>query len=601
MTSAIGVDAARPKGALARLLQRKLAVFGLVLITVVLAGAVFAPLLAPFPPDMQNFDGLTIQGAPMPPGGAYPMGTDLLGRDLFSRILYGARTSLIIGVVANGLALLIGTLVGITAGYFRGWIGAVLMRFTDLMMAFPALLLAICLAAIFSPSLWIVALVIALVNWVQTARVIYTETTSLAERDFIAAERTLGAGTGRILFRHILPHLIPTIIVWGTLGISTTVLLEATLSFLGVGVQPPTPSWGNIIFENQTYFQSAPWLVFIPGAAIILLALAFNLVGDALRDVLDPTQRGARVMAGYILRRLIQSALILLGVAFVTFFLLFVLPADPVRQIAGRSATAETVENIRQQLGLDKPFLVQFGRYLGGLVQGDLGRSYLQKSEVSLLIASRLPATLLLMVAAIFCELVIGLSMGIIAALRRDRFTDQALMMTSFVTVSAPQFVVSLLMLYVFSVKLGWFPIGGYGTFRHLVLPAITLGILGSGWYSRMMRSSMIDVMRTDYIRTARAKGLTRARVVLGHALPNAILPIIAMIGIDIGVFMGGIVVVESVFGWPGIGQLAWQAIQRIDIPIIMGVTLVSAVAIVLGNLLADVITPFIDPRIRLR
>ena len=228
----------------------------------------------------------------MPPGGAYPMGTDLLGRDLFSRILYGARTSLIIGVVANGLALLIGTLVGITAGYFRGWIGAVLMRFTDLMMAFPALLLAICLAAIFSPSLWIVALVIALVSWVQTARVIYTETTSLAERDFIAAERTLGAGTGRILFRHILPHLIPTIIVWGTLGISTTVLLEATLSFLGVGVQPPTPSWGNIIFENQTYFQSAPWLVFIPGAAIILLALAFNLVGDALRDVLDPTQRG---------------------------------------------------------------------------------------------------------------------------------------------------------------------------------------------------------------------------------------------------------------------------------------------------------------------
>ena len=291
MTSVAGVNAA-PQSAWRRLLRRKLAVFGLVLIVLVVAGAVFAPWLAPFPPDMQNFDGLTIEGAPMPPGGAYPMGTDLLGRDLFSRILYGARTSLIIGVVANGLALLIGTLVGITAGYFRGWVGAVLMRFTDLMMAFPALLLAICLAAIFQPSLWIVAMVIALVNWVQTARVIYTETTSLAERDFIAAERTLGAGTGRILFRHILPHLVPMIIVWGTLGISTTVLLEATLSFLGVGVQPPTPSWGNIIFENQTYFQSAPWLVFIPGAAILLLALAFNLVGDALRDVLDPTQRG---------------------------------------------------------------------------------------------------------------------------------------------------------------------------------------------------------------------------------------------------------------------------------------------------------------------
>lgn len=283
---------AAPKGVLRRLAGRRLALFGFALILLVVGAALLAPWIAPYAPEEQLFDGLTLEGAPLPPDARFLMGTDLLGRDLFSRMLYGAQTSLIIGVVANGLALLIGTLVGITAGFFRGWVGAALMRFTDLMMAFPALLLAICLAAIFKPSLWIVAMVIALVNWVQTARVIYTETTALAERDFIAAERTLGAGTGRILFHHILPHLVPTIIVWGTLGISTTVLLEATLSFLGVGVQPPTPSWGNIIFENQTYFQAAPWLVFIPGAAIILLALAFNLVGDALRDVLDPTQRG---------------------------------------------------------------------------------------------------------------------------------------------------------------------------------------------------------------------------------------------------------------------------------------------------------------------
>jgi peptide/nickel transport system permease protein len=306
-------------------------------------------------------------------------------------------------------------------------------------------------------------------------------------------------------------------------------------------------------------------------------------------------------MAAYLARRLIQSALILLGVSLITFFLLFVLPADPVRQIAGRSATPQTVENIRTQLGLDQPFIVQYARYLGGLMQGDMGRSYLQKTEVASLIAARLPATLLLMAAAITCELILGLGMGIAAALMRGRVGDQALMMASFVTVSAPQFVVSLLMLYVFAVRLGWFPIGGYGTFAHLVLPAVTLGLLGSGWYARMVRSSMIDVLRADYIRTARAKGLPRHRVILRHALPNAILPVIAMIGIDIGVFMGGIVVVESVFGWPGIGQLAWQAIQRIDIPIIMGVTLVSACAIVLGNLVADLITPLIDPRIKLR
>ncbi|MGB5557571.1 MAG: ABC transporter permease [Paracoccaceae bacterium] len=306
-------------------------------------------------------------------------------------------------------------------------------------------------------------------------------------------------------------------------------------------------------------------------------------------------------MANHLLRRAFQSALILLGVSFITFFLLFVLPADPVRQIAGRSATPQTVANIREQLGLDQPFIVQYARYLAGLLQGDLGRSYLQKTDVATLIAARLPASLLLMGAGILCELVIGLAMGLIAALWRGRVVDKSLMMTSFVTVSAPQFVVSLLLLYFFAVKLAWFPIGGYGTFAHLVLPALTLGILGSGWYARMMRSSMIEVMRADYIRTARAKGLTRARVVLRHAVPNAILPIIAMIGIDIGIFMGGIVVVEGVFGWPGIGQLAWQAIQRVDIPIIMGVTLVSACAIILGNLLADFITPFIDPRIRIR
>lgn len=275
-----------------RLVRRPLALIGLVIVAVVVAGAILAPWLTGYDPNEQMFDGLTLEGAPLPPNASFWLGTDLLGRDLLTRILFGARTSLIIGIVANGVALLIGTLVGVTAGYFRGWIGGALMRFTDLMMAFPALLLAICLAAVLQPSLWIVAMVIAMVNWVQTARVIYTETSSLAEREFIDAERTIGASAPRILFRHILPHLLPTIIVWGTLGISTTVLLEATLSYLGIGVQPPTASWGNIIFENQTYFQAAPWLVFFPGAAILALALAFNLIGDALRDILDPTQRG---------------------------------------------------------------------------------------------------------------------------------------------------------------------------------------------------------------------------------------------------------------------------------------------------------------------
>jgi peptide/nickel transport system permease protein len=272
--------------------RRPSALFGLTVVSAVLICALAAPLLAPFSPNAQPFDGLTLEGAPIPPDATYLLGTDTLGRDLLSRLLYGARTSLIIGLVANGAAVTIGLFVGMVAGYLRGWVGNAMMRFTDLMMAFPALLLAIVLAALFRPSLWIVAMVIAMVNWVQVARIVYTETRGLVERDFILAERSLGAGHGRIILQHILPHLVPTAIVWGTLGIATTVLLEATLSFLGIGVQPPQPSWGNIIFESQSYFSAAPWLVFFPGIAILLTALSFNLLGDALRDILDPTQRG---------------------------------------------------------------------------------------------------------------------------------------------------------------------------------------------------------------------------------------------------------------------------------------------------------------------
>lgn len=275
-----------------RFSRNRAALFGLVVIVFTVIVALGADVLSPYNYQEQHFEGLTLEGSPLPPGAPFLIGTDTLGRDLLSRMMYGARTSLIIGVVANGIAVLLGTLLGTLAGYMRGWLGTVIMRFTDLMMAFPVLILAIALAAIIGPSLWIVALVIAAVNWVQVARVIYVETTSLSEREFIEATRNLGASNTRILFTHIIPHLIPTMLVWATLGIATTVLLEATLSFLGIGVQPPMPSWGNIIQESVSYFTTAPWLVFIPGAAILLLALSFNLVGDALRDVLDPTQRG---------------------------------------------------------------------------------------------------------------------------------------------------------------------------------------------------------------------------------------------------------------------------------------------------------------------
>lgn len=274
-----------------RFLRNRAGLFGLGIVVWVLLVALLAPWLAPKDPNQQFFDGLTLEGKPLPPGGPFPLGTDTLGRDLLSRLIWGARASMVVGIAANGAAVAIGALIGASAGYFRGWWGALLMRFTDVMMAFPALLLAIALAAILRPSLWIVALVIALVNWVQVARVVYAQTLALAQKDFVEAARAMGAGDGRVLLRHLLPHLFPTLLVYGSLGLSTTVLLEAALSFLGVGVQPPTPSWGGIINESQSYFTDAPWLVAFPGLAILVTSLAFNLLGDALREALDPTLR----------------------------------------------------------------------------------------------------------------------------------------------------------------------------------------------------------------------------------------------------------------------------------------------------------------------
>ena len=276
-----------------RFSRNRAALLGLVLCLLMVGAALLAPGLAPHDPDFQFPEGLTLEGAPLPPGSVsgsdhFPLGTDLLGRDLLSRLIWGARASLTVGLVSNLVAVLLGLLIGALGALTRGALGTLIMRFTDVMLAFPVLLLAIALTAILRPSLWIVALVIAFLNWVPIARVVYSEVASLREREFVEAAQAVGASAGRVLIRHVLPHLIPTALVWGSLGVGTSVLLEATLSFLGVGVQPPTPSWGGIINESQSYLTTAPWLVLAPGVAILLTSLGFNLLGEGLRDALDP-------------------------------------------------------------------------------------------------------------------------------------------------------------------------------------------------------------------------------------------------------------------------------------------------------------------------
>jgi peptide/nickel transport system permease protein len=282
-----------------RLRRDRVAMFGAALVILLILVALFAPLLAPHDPSEQFRDGLTMDGQPVPStlfeeadGTQFPLGTDANGRDLLSRIFYGARVSLIVGVLANLLAVTLGLIVGMTAGYLGGWVESLLMRITDIMMAFPTLLLAMTLVAILKPSLWIIIVVIGLVYWTWIARVVYSQVLVIREREFVIASRALGSGRLYVMLHHILPQLIPTIIVWGTLGIATNVMLEASLSYLGIGVQPPTPSWGGMIQQGQSYYRSAPWLVIYPGLAIMITVFAFNLLGDGLRDAFDPTQSG---------------------------------------------------------------------------------------------------------------------------------------------------------------------------------------------------------------------------------------------------------------------------------------------------------------------
>ena len=276
-----------------RFRRDKFAMAGLAAIIIIVLLAVFAPWIAPHNPLTQFNDGITMQGMPVGSSAKFPLGTDTLGRDMLSRLLYGARISLFIGIVANGLALLLGVVFGLTAGYFKGGTETLIMRMTDVMMAFPILLLAIALSTtVFSKGgIWLLVVVITIVYWTPMTRVIHGEVLSIREKEFVDAARLTGATNRRILFRHILPHLVAPIIVYTSLGIATTIVFEATLSYIGVGVQPPTPSWGQMIAMGQDYYYTAPQLVIYPGLAIVITVLAFNLVGDGLRDAFDPQQR----------------------------------------------------------------------------------------------------------------------------------------------------------------------------------------------------------------------------------------------------------------------------------------------------------------------
>jgi peptide/nickel transport system permease protein len=303
-------------------------------------------------------------------------------------------------------------------------------------------------------------------------------------------------------------------------------------------------------------------------------------------------------MTVYIFRRLLLAVLVVFGVSIFTFVLAYMVPADPARVYAGSNATAQTVAHIREQLGLNRPLPIQYLDYLNRALHGDLGTSYKLQTPVLTAIMSRFPYTVALALAGIAFELVIGIPIGIIAAVRRGTWLDHGAMGAAMVGVSAPQFWLGLVLLYAFGYVWPIFPLGLAQQPSSIVLPAVTVGLGGGVWYARVLRSSMLDVLGQDYVRTARAKGLRRVAVISRHALPNAISPIVTQVGLDMAYFLGGIVVVETVFGWPGIGQLAYQAIQNDDIPLIMGTVLVASIAIVFVNIVTDVHYAFLNPRL---
>jgi peptide/nickel transport system permease protein len=268
--------------------KNKLAIAGMLVMILLYVLTLVTPLIAPYDPSEQ---GNIILSRYLAPSLEHLMGTDKFGRDIFSRVLYGARISLSIGFIAVAISITLGTLIGAFAGYFGGIVDGILMRLTDMMLSFPRLVLLIVVIALFEPNIYLVVVVLGLTGWMGTARLVRGEVLSLREREFVQAARALGMGDWRIIFRHVIPNTMAPVIVSATLGIGQTILTEASLSFLGLGVQPPTPSWGNMVSDGRDALVNAWWIATFPGLAIVITVVAFNLLGDGLRDALDPRLR----------------------------------------------------------------------------------------------------------------------------------------------------------------------------------------------------------------------------------------------------------------------------------------------------------------------
>ena len=302
----------------------------------------------------------------------------------------------------------------------------------------------------------------------------------------------------------------------------------------------------------------------------------------------------------YLIGRLAWALLILVGTTWITFAIVFLVPGDPARVVAGPRADAETIASIRRELALDLPVHVQYGRYLARVMHGDLGRSYATRQPVTEILARRLPATALLAATGLGIAVVLGLAGGMLTAPFAGRWIDRATLIASLALLSAPVFWLGMLALYYVGYRWRLLPLGGAGGIRHLILPSLVLG-LGTGvYYARLLHTNLVTVLDMDFVRAARARGASPMRVLAVHALRNASLPLITVIGLDFASLLNGVVLTETVFHWPGLGRLAFDAVLSLDVPVIMGTVLLSAILVVGTNLGIDLLYRVVDPRIRL-
>ena len=305
-------------------------------------------------------------------------------------------------------------------------------------------------------------------------------------------------------------------------------------------------------------------------------------------------------MSVYLLRRLAQSVLVLLGVSFVVFFILY-LTGDPALVLLPPDATAQDIAEFRARMGFNDPFIVQYGRFLGGALRGDFGQSVRHGEPAFHLVLERLPATLELSGAALFITLLLAIPAGVVSAVRRNTVADYVATVVALLGQSMPTFWLGIMLILIFSVQFNVLPSSGRGGLEHLLLPAVTLGLFTTARVTRLTRSGMLEVLNQDYIRTARAKGVSGQPVVWKHAFKNAAIPIVTIVGIELGTLLGGSVITETIFAWPGVGRLSVQAIYNRDYPVVQAAVFLLALTFVLINLVVDLLYTYLDPRIRLR